>query len=120
MAAVVKGTAHFFGIGATLANASIQSINAQHAFELNETVENGSGVTIETRRDNRAKRLNVTMRCSAAAAFPNIGGTIAISGLEDNSFNATYEVVDKGQAYQHNTHLEQTLELVAFEGISYT
>lgn len=120
MAASVKGTAHFFGIGGTLTNATIQSINASHTFELNETTEDETGVTVETRRDNRAKRLNVTMRLQTGYAFPNIGDTIEIAGLEDSAFNDTYEVTEKGQQYEHDTHLEQTLDLVAHEAISYT
>lgn len=120
MAADTKGTAHFFGIGGTLTNATILSINSKHDFQLKETTENESGVTVETRKDNRIKTLSVTMRLKSGYTFPAIGLTIAIAGLEDTTFNGNYEIDSKGQVYQNNQHLEQTLELIQHEGITYT
>jgi hypothetical protein len=120
MAANTKGTAHFFGVGATLTNATIQSIDAQSGFDLNETTENETGVTIESRRDNRRKELTVTARIRTGYTFPVEGAVIAISGMQDNSFNGNYELTSKGQQYNHAQHLEQALTLVQHEGITYT
>lgn len=121
MAASIKGTAHFFGIGSTtLANATIVGINAAHEFDLSETVEDESGVTVETRKDNRKKTLSITAQIRSGYTFPDIGTVIAISGLADSTFNGNYEIDNKGQAYQNDQYLEQTLELVAHEGITYT
>jgi hypothetical protein len=119
MAAITNGTAHFFGIGATLTNATIQSISPTHEFNLEEPTANESGITIETRRDDRVKRVNVTMRLRTGYAFPNIGSSVTLASLADNTFNDTYVVVDKGQQYANRTHLEQTLTLEAYEGITY-
>jgi hypothetical protein len=120
MAADTKGTAHFFGIGGTITNATIIGVSANKEFLLSETTENESGVTVETRKDNRVKRLSVTLRMRSGYTFPDVGATIAISGLADTDFNATYEIDSKGQTYANNAHLEQTLELVAHEGITYS
>lgn len=121
MAAEVKGTAHFFGVGTTtLTNATIISINAAHEFDLSETTEDENGVTIETRKDNRKKTLSLTMRIKADYTFPAIGVNMTIANLNDTAFNGNYEIESKGQAYQNSGFLEQTLELVQHEGITYT
>jgi hypothetical protein len=120
MAASSKGTAHFFGIGGTITNATIVSINTSKSFELNETTEDESGVTIETHRDNRVFTASVTLRMKSGYTFPDIGDTLALAGLDDTDFNKTYEITEKGQVYQNNQHVEQTLELVHHEGITYT
>jgi hypothetical protein len=120
MAADTKGTAHFFGIGGTLTNATLIGVNATQEFLLSETTENESGVTVETRKDNRVKRLSVTMRIKTGYSFPAVGAVVAIAGLADTAFNGNYEVDSKGQTYTNNAHLEQTLELVQHEGITYT
>ena len=120
MAASIKGTAHIFGVNATITNATILSISASDEFDLNETTEDESGVTIETRRDNRARRVNVTVRIRSGYAYPNIGDVIALANLQDSTFNRNYEITEKGQEYVHNQHLEQNLTLVAMEGITYT
>jgi hypothetical protein len=120
MASVTNGTAHFFGIGnTTLTNATIQTVAANHEFDLQERVDDENGLTVETRKDNRVKNLTVTMRLKTGYTFPAIGSNVAISGLRDNAFNQTYLVVGKGQQYQNRTHMEQTLTLEAFEGINY-
>jgi hypothetical protein len=121
MSASVKGTAHYFGLGvATLTNATIISINAAHDFQLKETTEDENGVTIETRKDNRLKTLSVTIRIKDGYTFPAIGDVIAIANLKNTAFNGNYELDSTGETYSNNGYLEKTLELVQYEGITYT
>ncbi len=120
MSESVKGTAHIFGVGEEITNATVVSITTSEEFDLNEVTHDEDGVTIETRRDDRVKRATVVLRIRSQYSFPDIGSTLALTGLEDSNFNTTYEIVNKGQAYQSRFYIEQTLELVAHEGITYT
>jgi hypothetical protein len=84
-----------------------------------QTTANETGVTIENRMDDRVKRVTVTLRLRTGYTFPNIGANITLAGLNDNTFNDTFVIKEKGQAYQNRAHVEQTLTLEAYEGITY-
>jgi hypothetical protein len=117
MAADVKGTAHIFGVGATVTNATIIGINATHGFELNATTENQTGVTIETRRDNRKKTLVITARIQSAFSDPALGSAVTIAGLQ-TQFNATYELISVGGKYANSEFVELELTLEKYEGVT--
>jgi hypothetical protein len=117
MAAEVQGTAHVFGIAGTLTNLTIQGIVGSHGFELNQTTENQTGVTIETRRDNRKLSLTINARMQSAYTMPAIGDAVAITGLQD-PLNVTYELIRIGQTYANADYLELELELEKYEGVT--
>lgn len=118
MAADEQGTAHWFGVGATLTNASIQSISATHSFQLEETVEDENGITIATRKDNRLTEATVTVRAKTNYAAPNIGDAVALAGLDDDTFNETYELTNKGGEFVNNQFTEVTLTLQKHENVA--
>jgi hypothetical protein len=117
MAAEVHGTAHIFGIAGTLTNLTIQGIVGSSGFELNQTTEDQTGVTIETRRDNRKLTLTVNARMQSSYTMPAVGAAVAITGLQ-TPFNATYELVRIGQTYANADYLEIELELEKYEGVT--
>jgi hypothetical protein len=117
MAAEVKGTAHIFGIGATVTNLTITGITAAHGFELDETVENADGVTVETRLDNRLKTLTLTARATSAFTDPALGSSVAISGLQAQ-FNDTYELINVGGTYATGSYVEIELTLRKYESVA--
>jgi hypothetical protein len=117
MAAVVKGTAHIFGSGATITNATVIGINVTHGFELNSTTEDGTGVTIETRRDNRKKTLTATVRIQSAFSDPALGSAITLAGLQ-TQFNGAYELVSIGGKYGNTEFVELELNLEKYEGVA--
>ena len=127
MAAANKGTAHWFGMentslssDSTLANAQIVSITGDHEFGLSESTLSNTGVTIETRKDDRIKRVNATVRGRANAEMPVIGGVVAVANCPVAAFNGNYEVDSVGIRAQNNQHFEVELTLVQHEGITYT
>jgi hypothetical protein len=117
MAAVVQGTAHIFGIGATITNMTITGITNEHGFEMNETVENSDGVTIETRRDNRKKSLTVTGKIQSGYAQPTLGAKVTIAGL-DAAYNGDYEIVKNGATYNAGAHVECSFDAEKYESVA--
>jgi len=117
MAAAVQGTAHIFGVGATVTSMSITGITGAHGFELNATVENSIGVTVETRRDNRKKTLTITGRVLSAYTAAALGSAVTITGL-DTQFNDTYELVSIVPTYSNTAHAEFELTLEKYEGVA--
>lgn len=117
MAAAVQGTAHIFGIGATVTNMTIIGIDASHGFELDETVENPDGLTVETRLDNRLKTLTITGRITSEFTDPVLGSAVVISGLQ-TQFNDTYELTNVGGQYATGTYVELQLTLRKYESIT--
>jgi hypothetical protein len=120
MAAASFGTAHFYGIGSTLTNATIISIDTNVEFENDDTTIKEDGLVAEERMDARVYTASVTLRIKTGYTFPNIGAVITLAGLGDTTFNKNYAIISKGQAYRNNAHVEQTLELRHREGITYT
>ena len=117
MAASQYGTAHIFGVGANVSSATIISVNGSEGFELNETTEDEKGVTVETRRDNRMKELNLTLRGQTNYSLPSLGSAIAISGL-DGAFNDTYEITAREAGYQNDQFAEFTVTCQKYEDVS--
>jgi hypothetical protein len=117
MAAEVQGTAHIFGIAGAITNLTIQGIVGSSGFELNQTTEDQTGVTVETRRDNRKLSLTINARMKAAYTMPVIGDAVTIADLQ-SPFNSTYELVRIGQTYANADYLDIELELEKYEGVS--
>jgi hypothetical protein len=117
MAALVQGTAHIFGIGNTVTNMTITGITPSVAPQLDETVEDATGKTIETRLDNILKEATITGRVLAAYSAPAIGDLITIAGL-DALFNGSYEIKEIGGSYATGAYVEIELTIRAFEGIT--
>lgn len=117
MAPAVQGTAHIFGIGATVTNMTITGITGAHGFELDETVENSDGVTVETRLDNRLKTLTITGRITSEFSDPVLGDTVVISGLQPQ-FNDTYELTNVGATYSTGTYVEIELTVRKYEDVA--
>lgn len=117
MAAAVQGTAHIFGIGATVTNMTITGLNPTITPQLDETVEDASGVTVETRLDNQLKEATITGRVTGDYTEPDVGDLITLAGLAD-SFNGSYEVKEIGGTYATGSYVEIELTIRAFEGIT--
>lgn len=120
MSASIKGTAHFFGSNTTLTNATVQSISSTAGFDLSEATQNEVGQTIETRKDDRVKRVTIVARIRSGYDFPDEGSVIALANMFDNAFNGNYELEEKSGETQNNQFFEQTLSLVQHDEISYT
>lgn len=121
MAADVKGTAHYYGVDASnLSNAQIMSIGYSHEFGLNETTPDSTGKTIATHRDDRVKRVSLTLRIRPEFTFPQIGQVIALANCRNTIYNGNYEVEKAGESVGTNQYHECTFDLVQHEGITYS
>ncbi|WOO40377.1 hypothetical protein [Rubellicoccus peritrichatus] len=120
MSAKVQGTAHVFGTGATITNASVTAISAGHEFNLNDTVPDENGVTVETRRDDRVKKVNVRLRFQSSYTPADIGEVLTLANMNDPDFNDTYEIVRKGNESQARGYSECSYDLEKYEQINPT
>ena len=99
MASILKGVTCLYGIGTgTVTNLVVQSYTLSKAFELNDTVQNESGLTITARYDGVMRELSVD-GIAKTADMPEIGAAITFAVQTDvgasNSFTGVIESVEE-------------------------
>lgn len=94
MAAKNFGTVHVYGIGGTVASATVQSFskNENHALE-DETIDE-SGHVIEVLLDDVRVEATITLRIQSIYSESAIGGTLAYDGT-------TYIIISKGRSEEN-------------------
>ena len=100
MAAIVKGTAHVYGItpGASApANITVQSYTISDSFELDDKVANASGLTITHRLDGRTKELSLEGILQSATFSVQIGDRVQFAGNEFSFDGVCTRIEDRGQ-----------------------
>mgnify|MGYP007107662844 CR=1 FL=1 len=111
MAAVVKGTAHVYGVSGTVTNATVLAFSRKKMTANNGQTENEDGNVIERRYDDITTEATITIRAKSAYTEPAIGDTLTY-----DSVKYTVESVDEKQ--QNKGFNEYTLSLKTSEGIT--
>jgi len=117
MAASTYGTAHIFGVGQLIASGTIVSADLNSSFDLNDTVTDGNGVVIHTRRDSRVYGGSITVRFATAPTVA-IGNALAVSNANISAHNATYEVTQVGEALSSRSFAEVTFTIERHESVA--
>jgi hypothetical protein len=98
MASILKGVTCLYGVGGVVTNLVVQSYTLSKAFELNDTVQDESGLTITARYDGVTRELSVD-GIAKTADMPEIGAAITFTVKTDvgasNSFTGVIESVEE-------------------------
>jgi hypothetical protein len=98
MASILKGVTCLYGVGGTVTNLVVQSYTLSKAFELNDLVQDESGLTITARYDGVTRELSVD-GIAKTADMPEIGAAITFAVKTDvgaaNSFTGVIESVEE-------------------------
>ena len=115
MAAVVKGTAHVYGISGTApANLTVQSYTISRSFELDDKVADASGLTITHRLDGRTNEL--TMEGVLQSGFDvQVGSRLQFVGNEISFDGVITRIEDRGQ---NKGFTLISITAVSYEGIT--
>lgn len=111
MAAVVKGTAHLYGIAGTQSNATVLNFREKLNTANNATTENESGNIIERRYDDITKEASITLRQRTSWTAPAVGDQLTYNSV-------IYIVVDVEKSETNKGFRESTLNLITSEGIT--
>lgn len=111
MAAVVKGTAHLYGLSGTQSNCTVLAFREKTHCANKAQTENENGNVIERRRDDITKEASITIRQRAAWTPPASGDTLTYNGV-------AYEVEDIERTEQNKSFRESTINLITSEGIT--
>lgn len=120
MPEVTKGTAHIFGIGASITNLTLTEVNLEPGFALDQKTPDQNGVTIENRMDDRTITGSISGYMQAGYTIPKQGDVITLDGLTDTDLNTSYVIKSKPQAYRAGEKVQLTLNLESHEGINYS
>jgi hypothetical protein len=115
MAAVVKGTAHVYGISGTVANITVQSYTISRSFERDDKVEDAAGLTITHRLDGRSNEISVEGILQSNTFSIVIGDRLQFTGNEITFDGVITRLEDRGQNKGFSLI---SLTAVSFEGIS--
>lgn len=116
MAAVVKGTAHVYGISGTApANITVQSYTISRSFELDDKVADASGLTITHRLDGRTNELSMEGVLQSATFSVAVGDRLQFAGNEISFDGVITRIEDRGQ---NKGFTLISLTAVSFEGIA--
>lgn len=116
MAAVVKGTAHVYGISGTVSNITVQSYTISRSFERDDKVEDASGLTITHRLDGRTNELSIEGVLQNSTSFTiAIGDRLQFAGNEITFDGVITRLEDRGQNKGFSLI---SLTAVSYEGIS--
>jgi hypothetical protein len=98
MASILKGVTCLYGVGGVVTNLVVQSYTLSKAFELNDTVQDESGLTITARYDGVTRELSVD-GIAKTSDMPEIGASITFVVKTDvgasNSFTGVIESVEE-------------------------
>jgi hypothetical protein len=98
MASILKGVTCLYGVGGVVTNLVVQSYTLSKAFELNDLVQDESGLTITARYDGVTRELSVD-GIAKTADMPEIGAAITFTVKTDvglsNSFTGVIESVEE-------------------------
>jgi hypothetical protein len=97
MAAVVKGTAHVYGITGTVANVTVQSYTISRGFERDDKVEDAAGLTITHRLDGRRNEISIEGVLQSASFAISIGDRLQFAGNEIAFDGVVTRIEDRGQ-----------------------
>lgn len=118
MAAVVKGTAHVYGISPGVsapANITVQSYTITRSFERDDKVEDASGLTITHRLDGRTNEISIEGVLVSSSFSVGIGDRLQFAGNEITFDGVVTRVEDRGQNKGFSLI---SLTAVSYEGIS--
>lgn len=115
MAAVVKGTAHVYGISGTVSNITVQSYTISRSFERDDKVEDASGLTITHRLDGRTNEISIEGVLQSASFAIAIGDRLQFVGNEITFDGVVTRLEDRGQNKGFSLI---SLTAVSYEGIT--
>lgn len=111
MSAVVKGTAHLYGLSGTQSNCTVLSFREKKSCANRAQTENESGNVIERRFDDITQEASITIRQRSAWTAPAVGDTLTYNAVP-------YTVTDIEKTEQNKGFRESTISLITSEGIS--
>lgn len=115
MAAVVKGTAHVYGISGTVSNITVQSYTISRSFERDDKVEDASGLTIAHRLDGRTNEISIEGVLQTSTFSISIGDRLQFAGNEISFDGVVTRLEDRGQNKGFSLI---SLSAVSYEGIT--
>jgi len=115
MAAVVKGTAHVYGISGTVSNITVQSYTISRSFERDDKVEDASGLTITHRLDGRTNEISIEGVLQSSTFSVAIGDRLQFAGNEISFDGVVTRLEDRGQ---NKSFSLISLTAVSYEGIT--
>lgn len=115
MAAVVKGTAHVYGISGTVSNITVQSYTISRSFERDDKVEDASGLTITHRLDGRTNEISIEGVLQSSTFSIAIGDRLQFAGNEISFDGVVTRLEDRGQNKGFSLI---SLSAVSYEGIT--
>lgn len=115
MAAVVKGTAHVYGISGTVSNITVQSYTISRSFERDDKVEDASGLTITHRLDGRTNEISIEGVLQSSTFSVVIGDRLQFAGNEISFDGVVTRLEDRGQNKGFSLI---SLTAVSYEGIT--
>lgn len=89
-------------------------------FQNNDETAGPTGVTVETRRDNRKFSGTLRLRFASGATWPTLGYYLTVSGARNSVFNISYEIIKVQEPVVARGFAEMEVEVVSIEGITYT
>jgi len=117
MAAVVKGTAHVYGISGSVSNITVQSYTVSRSFELDDKVAAEHGRTITHRVDGRTNEISIEGVLQSASFSIAIGDRLQFSGNEIAFDGMVTRIEDRGQNKGFSLI---SVTAVSFEDITYS
>lgn len=115
MAAVVKGTAHVYGISGTVSNITVQSYTISRSFERDDKVEDASGLAITHRLDGRTNEISIEGVLQSSSFSIAIGDRLQFAGNEITFDGVVTRLEDRGQNKGFSLI---SLTAVSYEGIT--
>jgi len=117
MPAVVKGTAHVYGIvSGTVSNLTVQSYTISRSFERDDRVQDASGLTITHRLDGRTNEISTEGVLQSNSFSIAIGDRLQFAGNEIAFDGMVTRIEDRGQAKGFSLI---SLTAVSYEDITY-
>jgi hypothetical protein len=116
MAAVVKGTAHVYGISGSVSNITVQSYTVSRSFELDDKVAGEHGRTITHRVDGRTNEISIEGVLQSASFSIAIGDRLQFAGNEIAFDGMVTRIEDRGQSKGFSLI---SVTAVSFEDITY-
>lgn len=118
MPSVTKGTAHVWGItpgvGAP-AGITVQSYTISEGYEIDDRVQNASGITITHRLDGKTKEISVEGVLLTSGFTLEVGQRLQFAGNEHTFDGLVTRIEDRGQSKGFSL---VSITAVSYEGIT--
>lgn len=111
MAAIIKGTAHVYGVAGTVTSATVQSHNLKLDHQNKTNTLDESGNEIERRRDDLMKEGSIVLRIQAAYVEPAPGDVLSYGG-------ENFEIDSLDHSETNNAHVSVTLSIKTTEYVT--